>query len=157
LAAVAGYALRRCIALVPTALGVSLLVFLLMHLIPGTVVDQIIGTEARVGEEGRAAIRTFFGLDQPLHIQYLRWLGSVLHGDFGQSRRSGLPFSRMILDRLGVTVELGGGALLVALLVCLPLGTVSAVWENTPLDHVARVRSLFSLSVPISGRRRCCY
>jgi peptide/nickel transport system permease protein len=80
---------------VPTALGVSLLVFLLIHLIPGTVVDQIIGTEARVGEEGRAAIRAFFGLDQPLHIQYLRWLGGRLHADFGQSWRSGLPVSRL--------------------------------------------------------------
>lgn len=147
--AVRGYVLRRLVALVPTALGVSVLVFALMHLIPGTVVDQIIGTEARVSDESRQAIRAFFGLDQPLHVQYLRWLGGVLHADFGQSWRSGLPVSRMILDRLGVTLELGSGALLVALLVGLPLGAISAVWENTPLDHVARVGSLFSLSVPI--------
>src|SRR5918912_2454136 len=131
-----GYVL---VALVPTALGVSLLVFLLMHLIPGTVVDQIIGTETRVGDEGRQAIRAFFGLDQPLHVQYLRWLGGVLHGDFGQSWRSGLPVSRMILDRLGVTLELSLGALLAALLVGLPLGTISAVYENTPLGHLAPV------------------
>jgi peptide/nickel transport system permease protein len=149
LAAVQGYVLRRFVALVPTALGVSLLVFLLMHLIPGTVVDQVIGTETRVTEEGRQAIRAFFGLDQPLHVQYLRWVGGVLHADFGQSWRSGLPISSMILDRLGVTLELGGGALLVALLVGLPLGTLSAVWENRPFDHAARIASLFSLSVPI--------
>jgi peptide/nickel transport system permease protein len=59
--------LRRLAALVPSALGVSLLIFLLMHLIPGTVVDQMIGTEARVGEEARQAMRAFFGLDRPLH------------------------------------------------------------------------------------------
>jgi peptide/nickel transport system permease protein len=140
---------RRLVALAPTALGVSLLVFGLMHLIPGTIVDQVIGTEAQVGEEGRRAVRAFFGLDQPLYAQYLGWLGGVLHGDFGQSWRSGLPVSRMILDRLGVTLELAVGALLVALLVGLPLGTVSAVYENTPLDHLARIASLFSLSVPI--------
>jgi peptide/nickel transport system permease protein len=147
--AVRGYLVRRLVALVPTALGVSLLVFGLMHLIPGTIVDQVIGTEAQVGEEGRRAVRAFFGLDQPLYLQYLGWLGGVLHGDFGQSWRSGLPVSRMILDRLGVTLELALGALLVALLVGLPLGTVSAVHENTPLDHLARIASLFSLSVPI--------
>jgi peptide/nickel transport system permease protein len=141
--------LRRLVALVPTALGVSLLVFLLMHLIPGTVVDQIIGTETRVGDEGRQAIRAFFGLDQPLHVQYLTWVAGVLHLDFGQSWRGGLPVSQMILDRLGVTLELSAGALLVALLVGLPLGTVSAVRENTPFDHLARIASLFSLSVPI--------
>ena len=129
--------------------GVSLLIFLLMHLIPGTVVDQMIGTEARVGEEARQAMRAFFGLDRPLHVQYLGWVGGVLHGDFGLSWRSGLPVGKMILDRLGVTLELSSAALLVALLVGIPLGTVSAVYENTPLDHLARVASLFSLSVPI--------
>jgi peptide/nickel transport system permease protein len=128
---------------------VSLLIFLLMHLIPGTVVDQMIGTEARVGEEARQAMRAFFGLDRPLHVQYLGWVGGILHGDFGQSWRSGLPVGKMILDRLGVTLELSSAALLVALLVGIPLGTVSAVYENTPLDHLARVASLFSLSVPI--------
>ncbi len=133
----------------PTALGVSLLVFLLMHLIPGTVVDQIIGTEAHVSDEGRQTIRAFFGLDQPLHVQYLRWVGGMLHADLGQSWRSGLPVGQMILDRLGVTLELSGAALLVALLVGLPLGTVSAIHENTPVDHLVRVASLFSLSVPI--------
>ena len=144
-----GYVLRRLAALVPTALGVSLLIFGLMHLIPGTVVDQMIGTEARVGDEARQAMRAFFGLDRPLHVQYLGWVGGVLHGDFGQSWRSGLPVGQMILDRLGVTVELSTAALLIALLVGIPLGTVSAVYENTPLDHLARVTSLFSLSVPI--------
>src|ERR1700687_1069422 len=99
-----GYVLRRVVALVPAALGGSLLVVLLMHLIPGTVVDQIIGTEARATEETRQSIRAFFGLDQPLQVQYLRWVGGVVHGDLGQSWRSGLPVSRMILDRLGVTL-----------------------------------------------------
>jgi len=146
---VRGYVLRRLAALVPTALGVSLLIFGLMHLIPGTVVDQMIGAEARVGEEARQAMRAFFGLDRPLHMQYLAWVGGLLHGDFGLSWRSGLPVGKMILDRLGVTLELSTAALLVALLVGIPLGTVSAVYENTALDHLARVTSLFSLSVPI--------
>lgn len=143
------YVLRRVLTLVPTLIGVTILVFLMIRLIPGTVVDQIIGTEAKVDESARAAIRAFFGLDQPLHVQYWRWFSGLLHGDLGQSWRSGLPVSKMIFDRLAVTAELALGALLISLLVGLPLGILSAVRENTPLDHVARIASLFSLSIPI--------
>src|SRR5258708_2576851 len=113
-----------------------------MHLIPGTLADQMIGTEARVGEEARQAMRAFFGLDRPLHVQYLGWVGGVLHGDFGLSWRSGLPVGKMILDRLGVTLELSSAALLVALLVAILLGTVSAVYENTPLRPPGSGREL---------------
>lgn len=143
------YVLRRVLTLVPTLIGVTILVFLMIRLIPGTVVDQIIGTEAKVDESARAAIRAFFGLDQPLHVQYWRWFSGLLQGDLGQSWRSGLPVSKMIFDRLAVTAELALGALLISLLVGIPLGILSAVRENTPLDHVARIASLFSLSIPI--------
>src|SRR5262245_56651288 len=119
------YVLRRLVALAPTAFGVSILVFLLMHLIPGTVVDEIIGSEARVSEEGRRALRAFFGLDRPLHVQYMTWVAGIIHGDLGQSWRSGIPVSQMILERLGVTLELSAAALAIALLVGLPLGTLA--------------------------------
>jgi peptide/nickel transport system permease protein len=143
------YVLKRVLSLVPTLIGVTILVFLMIRLIPGTVVDQLIGTEARVDESTKAAMRAFFGLDQPLHVQYLRWVGGVLTGDLGNSWRSGLPVGKMIFDRLAVTAELGLLALAVSLLVGIPLGTLSAIRENTALDHVVRVISLFSLSVPI--------
>lgn len=143
------YMLKRILSLVPTLIGVTILVFLMIRLIPGTVVDQMIGTEARVDESTKAAMRAYFGLDQPLHIQYLNWVGGVLIGDFGNSWRSGLPVGKMIFDRLAVTAELGLLALGVSLLVGIPLGTLSAIKENTTLDHVVRVVSLFSLSVPI--------
>jgi peptide/nickel transport system permease protein len=138
--------LRRLAALVPSALGVSLLIFLLMHLIPGTVVDQMIGTEARVGEEARQAMRAFFGLDRPLHVQYLGWVGGVLHGDFGLSWRSGLPVGKMILDRLGVTLELSSAALLVALLVA---GGVDKVPDLSSLVDAR----LGPLRIGATGRR----
>jgi peptide/nickel transport system permease protein len=124
-------------------------VFLMIRLIPGTVVDQLIGTEGRVDESTKAAMRAFFGLDQPLYVQYLRWMGGILTGDFGNSWRSGLPVGKMIFDRLAVTAELALLALGVSLLVGIPLGRLSATRENTTLDHVVRVVSLFSLSVPI--------
>ena len=83
------YVLKRVLSLVPTLIGVTILVFLMVRLIPGTVVDQMIGAEARVDEATRASMRAFFGLDQPLHVQYWGWLSGLLRGDLGQSWRSG--------------------------------------------------------------------
>ncbi|HEV8674846.1 MAG TPA: ABC transporter permease, partial [Methylomirabilota bacterium] len=143
------YLLIRVASLVPTLLGVSVAVFLLIRLIPGTVVEQMIGTEGLYSEETMRALRAFFGLDAPLHLQYARWMGGVLRGDLGTSWRTGMPVSEMILGRLQVTVELTLGAMLVAVAVGVPLGMLSARRENTGLDHVVRVVSLFSLSIPV--------
>src|SRR5215467_8307702 len=125
------YVLLRIVSILPTLIGVSIAVFLMVRLIPGTVVDQIIGTEGTYSEETVRALRAFFGLDAPVHVQYGRWLWSVLHGDLGTSWRTGLPVSQMILSRLQVTAELTLGAMVVAMLVGVPLG------------------SLFSLSIPV--------
>jgi peptide/nickel transport system permease protein len=143
------YALVRALSILPTLFGVSIAVFLLIRLIPGTVVEQLIGTEGTYSEETMRALRTFFGLDVPIHVQYARWAGQVLRGDLGTSWRTGLPVIEMIGSRLPVTVELTLGAMLVALAVGVPLGMLSARRENTALDHVVRVGSLFSLSIPV--------
>jgi peptide/nickel transport system permease protein len=143
------YALVRTLSIVPTLIGVSVAVFLMMRLIPGTVVDQMIGTEGTYSEQSMRALRAFFGLDQPIHVQYARWLGQVLRGDLGTSWRTGLPVLQMITSRLQVTLELTLGAMLVALALGVPLGIVSARRENTRLDHGVRVLSLFSLSIPV--------
>ncbi|RPJ81020.1 MAG: ABC transporter permease [Acidobacteria bacterium] len=143
------YALLRTLSLVPTLLGVTLAVFLLIRLIPGTIVDQMIGTEGSYSEETVRALRAFFGLDVPMHVQYFRWLSSVLAGDLGTSWRTGMPVLQMILSRFEVTAELTLGALLVACAFGIPLWILSARRENTALDHVARVLSLFSLSIPV--------
>src|SRR5262249_21214747 len=119
------------------------------RLIPGTVVDQMIGTEGSYSAETVRALRAFFGLDVPVHVQYMRWMGAVLRGDLGTSWRTGLPVLEMILSRLQVTVELTLAAMLVALAVGVPLGMLSARRENTTLDHMVRVASLFSLSIPV--------
>jgi len=146
---VRGYVAARILSLVPALLGVSVAVFLLIRLIPGTVVDQMVGTEGAYSEESMRALRSFFGLDQPIYVQYVRWLGTLLRGDLGVSWRTGLPVLQMIGSRLLVTVELTMGAMAVALAVGVPLGMLSARRENTTLDHVARIASLFSLSVPV--------
>jgi peptide/nickel transport system permease protein len=121
----------------------------MIRLIPGTIVEQMIGTEGTYSEQSMRALRAFFGLDQPLHVQYGRWLGRVLRGDLGTSWRTGLPVTEMIGSRLAVTLELTFGAMLIALAIGIPLGILSARRENTRLDHSVRVLSLFSLSIPV--------
>jgi peptide/nickel transport system permease protein len=143
------YVLKRTLSLVPTLIGVTILVFLMVRMIPGDVVDQMLGAEARATEEMKAAMRAFFGLDQPFYVQYARWAGGLLQGDLGTSWRKGIPVSTLIGSGLSVTLQLAAGALLISLLVGIPLGIVSAVKENTLLDHVSRIASLFSLSIPI--------
>jgi peptide/nickel transport system permease protein len=143
------YVLVRTLSILPTLVGVSVAVFLMIRLIPGTIVEQLIGTEGTYSEEAMRALRAFFGLDQPVHVQYVRWLGQVLRGDLGTSWRTGLPVVQMITSRLQVTLELTLGAMLVALAIGIPLGIVSARRENTRLDHAVRVLSLFSLSIPV--------
>jgi peptide/nickel transport system permease protein len=143
------YVLVRTLSILPTLVGVSVAVFLMIRLIPGTIVEQLIGTEGTYSEEAMRALRAFFGLDQPVHVQYVRWLGQVLRGDLGTSWRTGLPVVQMIMSRLQVTLELTLGAMLVALAIGIPLGIVSARRENTRLDHAVRVLSLFSLSIPV--------
>jgi peptide/nickel transport system permease protein len=143
------YLLIRVLSLVPTLFGVSIAVFLLIRLIPGTVVEQMIGTEGLYSEETMRALRAFFGLDAPIHVQYARWLGGVLRGDLGTSWRTGLPVREMIASRLQVTVELTLAAMMVAVAAGVPFGMVSARRENTAVDHVVRVASLFSLSIPV--------
>jgi peptide/nickel transport system permease protein len=143
------YVLVRTLSIVPALFGVSIAVFLLVRLIPGTVVDQMVGTEGAYSEESMRALRAFFGLDQPIYVQYVRWLGNLLRGDLGVSWRTGLPVLQMITSRLVVTVELTLAAMLVAIVIGVPLGMLSARRENTALDHAVRVVSLFSLSIPV--------
>lgn len=143
------YAVLRTLSILPTLLGVTVAVFLLIRLIPGTIVDQMIGTEGTYSEESVRALQAFFGLNVPLHVQYGRWLSRVVQGDLGMSWRTGLPVLQMILSRLEVTAELSLGAMIVAMVFGIPLGILSARMENRPVDHAARVASLFSLSIPV--------
>src|SRR5262245_1532912 len=129
------YLIVRVLSLVPTLLGVSLAVFLLVRLIPGTIVDQMVGTEGAFSAEAPRALRACFGLDQPFIVQYGRWLGAVVQGDLGTSWRTGMPVIALIASRLQVTAELTIGAMLVALVIGVPLGMLSARRENTGLDH----------------------
>lgn len=142
------YLARRLVALVPTLLGVSLLTFLFLRLVPGDAIAVRLGTATVLTPEQLADLRAYLGLDQPLHAQYLGWLGALLRGDAGYSLRTGQPVVREIAARLPVTTELALGAALVALATGLPLGILSALRPHTRLDLLARSVGLLGLSLP---------
>ena len=142
------YLLQRLGAMGLTLFGVSLLVFGMVRLIPGTVVEQLLGQAAMSSPEVVASFRRFFGLDQPVHVQYLAWLGGLLRGDLGVSWLSGRPVLGLFLERLPVSAELAMLAVGWSLLVGIPLGTASAVWGGGARDGVIRVAATLGLSLP---------
>jgi peptide/nickel transport system permease protein len=142
------YLLRRLLALGPTLVGVSLLAFLFLRLVPGDAIAVRLGTSTVLTPQQMAELRGYFGLDRPLPLQYLGWLGALLRGDAGYSLRTGQPVFGEIVSRLPVTLELALAAALVALLVGLPLGIVSALRPNSLLDFASRSLGLLGLSLP---------
>lgn len=142
------YILRRLILLVPTLLGISALVLILMRLLPGDAVDVLVGPELVVGPEQRKALYRMFGLDAPIHIHYVRWITEVVQGNLGVSVRTAQPITKIILQRLPVTVELALLAAVLSWVIAIPLGVVSAVRRNGAVDFVAHISGLIGLSVP---------
>src|SRR5262245_39634370 len=100
------YLARRAACSVLAVLGVWVLRFLLVRLLPGNIIDIIAGTEGQLGKAQRAAVLREFGLDQPWPVQYFRWIGSMLQGNFGWSFRTGQPVATLIASRLSITIEL---------------------------------------------------
>jgi peptide/nickel transport system permease protein len=132
-----------------TLLGLTVLVFLMLRLIPGTVVEQMIGADAVVSPAMVAELRRFFGLDQPWYVQYGRWLGQIAQGDLGTSWRTGKPVLHLIGERLPVTLELTAFAVAFALAIGIAAGIVSATRRDRAVDNVTRVGTLLGLSVPV--------
>lgn len=142
------YFLRRIALAVLVLFGVSILIFVLDHLLPGDVVNIIVGTEGQLDASEQANLRHQFGLDQSWPVQYLAWLGNLLHGNLGQSFRTDQPVLPLILGRLPTTFELAALAVLLAVIVAIPLGTISGLWRNGWADLAARLLGLIGLSVP---------
>ncbi len=143
------YLVRRLGFTVLGLFGSTVVVFLMVRLIPGTVVEQMLGTEALTMYESVESLRRYFGLDRPVHIQYLDWVGRVVRGDLGHSWRAGVPVAQLVLAHLAVTAELTAIALAVAVVAGVAAGTVAALARGTALDGLIRVLGLFGLSVPV--------
>jgi peptide/nickel transport system permease protein len=132
-----------------TLVGLSVLVFLMLRLVPGTVVEQMIGADAIVSPAMVAELTRFFGLDQPWWRQYATWIGGLATGDLGTSWRTGKPVLTLILERLPVTMELTALAVAFALLIGVPAGIVSATRRDQAIDTATRVATLLGLSIPV--------
>ncbi len=142
------YVARRVLSIVPVLVGLSLAVFLMLRLIPGDVVDVILGGEGSATPQQVAELHRLFGLDRPLPEQYVEWVSSLLTGDFGRSIRTGRPVLPDVLARLPVTFQLTAMAMTLSLVVAIPLGVLSAVKRFTYLDSGIRVFGLLGLSIP---------
>ncbi len=143
------YLLVRLYSMALTLAGLTVLIFLMLRLIPGTVVEQMIGADAIVSPAMVAELKRFFGLDQPWYVQYVRWVAELARGDLGTSWRTGKPVIQLILERLPVTLELTGLAVGFALALGIAAGIVSAIRRDEAIDNVTRVGTLLGLSVPV--------
>ncbi len=143
-----GYILRRIAIAIPTLILVSIGIFLMVRLLPGDIIDILFGGDQTASEEVKEQAREQLGLNGSYLEQYWRWISGVVQGDFGFSLRNTEPVSNIVGDALVVTLELVVLALLIALLIGVPLGVISAVRRDTGWDVVARVGGLVGLSVP---------
>ena len=142
------YLARRAVWTIVAVLGVSVLIFFLVRLLPGNIVDIIAGTEGQLSKPQRAAVLKEFGLDQPLPIQYLRWIGSMLHGNFGWSFRTGQPVATLIASRLPITIELALLAVVSVALVAIPFGVVASVSRSARVRTLVQIIGVLGLSLP---------
>jgi peptide/nickel transport system permease protein len=140
------YVARRVAVLVPTLFFVSVLIFSLQKLLPGDAAVALAGEEHDAAAV--AAIRARYHLDRPVVAQYGIWMGRVLRGDLGESLRNKLPVAELLAAKLPVTVELAACSMLIALVIGIPAGVVSAARRGGPLDVAANVVALSGLSVP---------
>lgn len=138
--------LARVLATVPVVIGIVLIAFVLIRLVPGDVVDAMLG-EAN-DPAVAAELREFFGLDRPPHVQLVEYLLGLTTGDLGTSLRTGRPVMEEIAARLPATLELALAALIVSLLIAIPAGVVSATRRNRLPDYVSRAIALLGLSIP---------
>ncbi|MEC2054471.1 ABC transporter permease [Peribacillus psychrosaccharolyticus] len=140
------YITRRLLMLIPVLFGVSIFIFVMMRVVPGDVAMTILGTDAT--PESLAQLRKEFGLNLPLHQQYLNWMGGVLSGDFGESMRSGQAVLPDILSRFTITFELTLLSALISWIIAIPMGIIAAIRHNTKTDFSVRMVSLLGVSVP---------
>jgi peptide/nickel transport system permease protein len=142
------YVAQRLGIAVLTLIGMSMVIFVLLRLAPGDIVDILFSTAGYVNESEKAAIMKELGLDRPYWVQYLEWMRQMFIGDLGKSYRYDIPAWDVIRPLLPVTIELAILSLIVSVALGVPTGVISAVKQDTSLDYVMRVVSLAGLSMP---------
>jgi ABC-type dipeptide/oligopeptide/nickel transport system permease component len=142
------YLVQRLILAGPVLVGVSIAVFLMMHLLPGDPALAMLAGQSGITPEDVDRVRRQLGLDQPVPVQYLNYIGRVLHGDFGESVHSHRPVLEMIAEQAGATVQLALVAMAIAVAMGTTLGTISALRQNTWVDTLSMLVALFGVSMP---------
>ncbi len=144
------YIIRRLLLLIPTLLIVTIIVFCAVRFVPGSVIELMASQigEAENMEEAIQAIKHSLGLDVPIYVQYGRWIGGILTGNLGTSLWTGRSIGEELLNRLPVSIELGILAIIVALLIAIPIGILSAIRQDTATDYIGRSLAIFCISVP---------
>jgi peptide/nickel transport system permease protein len=142
------YLAQRFVVAILTLLGMSIVIFVLLRLAPGDIVDILFSTAGYVNESEKQAILKELGMDRPYWVQYLEWLRQILTGDLGKSYRYDVPAWQIIRPLLPVTLELAALSMLVAIVLGVPTGVISAVRQDSGLDYALRVFSLAGLSMP---------
>jgi peptide/nickel transport system permease protein len=144
------YIVKRVLLMIPTLLGTALVVFVLMHVVPGDTALLVLGSdqggEVNVQELGR--VRKLLGLDRPLYEQFLSWLWGIVRLDFGTSLWTRAPVLDELLIRLPVSLEIAVFATLLSTLIAIPLGTLAAIRQDTWIDYLVRVFSIGGLAIP---------
>jgi len=147
------YVVRRLLLFIPALIGASMLIFVLMRLVPGDIAEILVyqtGSETSgVQQKQIQQIRQELGLTQPVMIQYLSWIGGAVRGDFGKSYSQRRPVWDILRERFPRSMELAILTLALSLIWAIPLGVISAVHQNGPLDYLARIASLSGLSLPL--------
>jgi peptide/nickel transport system permease protein len=142
------YILRRIAHLVPVLFVLTVVVFGFVEMLPGSIIDTLIGTEGVDDPEVRKILEQEYGLDQPVHVRYGKWLWRTVQGDFGKSLVTRRPVSYELLSGIPATLYLALVGIGLSMLIAIPLGTIAAVRRNSPVDYTAQVSSLIGISIP---------
>ena len=143
------YILHRILLMIPTLLGVAILVFFLLRIMPGDIVEvMLLGEGGAVPQHVIEAERVRLGLDQPIYVQFFKWMAGVAQGDFGYSMWTGKPVAYEIGIRFELSLQVALMATVLAVLIALPLGTLSAIFKDTWIDYTVRVISIAGLAIP---------
>jgi peptide/nickel transport system permease protein len=145
---VGAYLVRRFLLMLLTLVGISMIVFLLLRVVPGNIVDILFDSAGMVNPAEKLKIEKELGLDKPIPLQYLAWIGGIAQGDLGYSYVSEKSTVDEIAPRIPVTAKLAVLALLFSIVLGVPLGVMSAVRQNSATDYILRVLSLTGLSMP---------
>lgn len=140
------YVIKRLLISIPVLLGISIVAFFMVRLVPGDTVTAMLGNSYT--ESQAEALRAKYGLDQPLIQQYLLWLGNVIKGDFGYSQFTNTPVLQAILARLPITIELAVLSVVIAVVLAIPLGTIAALRRNSKFDYSASFFGMLGISIP---------